>query len=186
MKPLLRHFARTPDHLLLDSAPNIGPLISRRELEKFKYCWNTSFRASKILTLSYQQFSNLLISQRNMSGPRSGALSNNRWLGVSKCQDLSWTERHVLGAQTRTWQSSEEFSWEFRIRFANQTSYSAAELILIVCLHTAQLSSHSLKDDWWRTWAVSMTVLASVAKLRRNEQQWKKIIIFRYTPGGTQ
>ncbi len=28
----------TPDHLLLDSAPNIGPLISRWELDKFKNC----------------------------------------------------------------------------------------------------------------------------------------------------
>jgi hypothetical protein len=27
-----------PDHLLLDSAPNIGPLISRWELDKFKNC----------------------------------------------------------------------------------------------------------------------------------------------------
>jgi hypothetical protein len=39
----------------------------------------TSFRTSRILTLSYQQFSNLLISQRDMSGPRLGALSNNMW-----------------------------------------------------------------------------------------------------------
>ncbi len=63
------------DHLLLDSVPNIGPLISRWELNKFKNCWNKSFRTSKILTLLYQQFSNLLISQRDMSGPRLGA----RW-----------------------------------------------------------------------------------------------------------
>jgi hypothetical protein len=27
-----------PDHLLLDSAPNIGPLISHWELHKFKNC----------------------------------------------------------------------------------------------------------------------------------------------------
>ncbi len=26
------------DHLLLDSAPNIGPLLSRWELDKFKNC----------------------------------------------------------------------------------------------------------------------------------------------------
>ncbi len=74
---------RTPDHLLSDSAPNIGPLISRWELDKFKNCWNKSFRTSKILTLLYQQFSNLLISQRDMSGPRLGALSNNKWSGGS-------------------------------------------------------------------------------------------------------
>jgi hypothetical protein len=67
-----------PDHLLLDRSPNIGPLMSRWELDKFKNCWNKSFRSSRILTLLYQQFSNLLISQRNMSGPWLGALSNNR------------------------------------------------------------------------------------------------------------
>ncbi len=70
-----------PDHLLLDSAPNIGPLISRWELDKFKNYWNKSFRTCKILTLLYQQFSNLLISQRDMSGPRLGSLSKNRWSG---------------------------------------------------------------------------------------------------------
>ncbi len=68
-----------PDDLLLDSATNLGPLISLWELDKFKNYWNKSFRTSKILTLLYQQFSNLLISQRYMSGPRLGALSNNRW-----------------------------------------------------------------------------------------------------------
>ncbi len=60
------------DHLLLDCVPNIGPLISRLELDKFKNCWNKSFRTSKILTLLYQQFSILLISQQDMSGPRLG------------------------------------------------------------------------------------------------------------------
>ncbi len=72
----------TPDHLLLDSVPNIGPLISRWELDKFKNCLNKRFRTSKILTILYQQFSNLLISQRDMSGPRLGTLSNNMWSGV--------------------------------------------------------------------------------------------------------
>jgi hypothetical protein len=47
-----------PDHLLLDRSPNIGPLISRWELDNFKNCRNKSFRTSKILTLFYQQFSN--------------------------------------------------------------------------------------------------------------------------------
>ncbi len=67
------------NHLLLDRPPNIGPLISRWKLDEFKNCWNKSFRTSKILTLLYQMFSNFLIFQRNMSGPRLGALSNNRW-----------------------------------------------------------------------------------------------------------
>ncbi len=85
----LNHFAvsfqimleHTPGHLLLDRSPNIGPLISRWELDKFYNCWNKSFRTAKILTLLYQQSSNLLISQRDMSGPRIGALSTNRWSG---------------------------------------------------------------------------------------------------------
>ncbi len=36
-----------PDHVLLDSAANIGPLISCWELDKFKNCWNKSFRPLK-------------------------------------------------------------------------------------------------------------------------------------------
>jgi hypothetical protein len=72
----------TPDHLLLDWSPIIGPLMSRQQLDKFKNCWNKSFRTSKILTILYQQCSNLLIFQRYMSGPRLGALSNKRVLGV--------------------------------------------------------------------------------------------------------
>ncbi len=67
------------DHLLLDRSSNIGPLRSCWELDKFENCWNKSFRTSKILTLWYQQFSNLWISQRDTSGPRLGALSNNSW-----------------------------------------------------------------------------------------------------------
>ncbi len=73
----------TPDHLLLDSALNIGPLTSYWELHKFKDCWNKSIRSSKILTFLYQKFSNFFISERSMSGPRLGALSNNMWSGVS-------------------------------------------------------------------------------------------------------
>ncbi len=60
------------DHLLFDRSPNIGPLISCWELDKFKNCWNKSFRTSRIPTLLFQQFSNLLIFQRDMSGPRLG------------------------------------------------------------------------------------------------------------------
>ncbi len=68
-----------PNHLLLDRSPNIGPLISSWELDKFKNCWNNKrFRTSKILTLLCQRFLNLLISQWDTSGPRLGTLSNNR------------------------------------------------------------------------------------------------------------
>ncbi len=69
------------------------PLISDHSyivgnLTKFKNCWNKSFRTSKILTLLYLQFSNSLISQRDMSGPRLGALSNNRWSGCTKMKTV--------------------------------------------------------------------------------------------------
>ncbi len=66
-----KHHRTTPDQLLLESAPNIGPLvISRWELDKFRNCWNERFNTSKFLTLLYQQFSNLSISQQDISGPR--------------------------------------------------------------------------------------------------------------------
>ncbi len=74
--------------LLFDRYPNIGPLISRWELDKLKNCWNKSFRTSKILIILYQQFSNLFISQRDMSGPRLGALSNKRWSGDTSASRL--------------------------------------------------------------------------------------------------
>ncbi len=112
---VIARYRPSADHLLLDSVPNIGPIISRWELDKFrnfwhksfrtskiltllgpliscweldksKNCWNKSFRSSKILTLLYNKFSNSLISQRDMSGPRLGTLSNNRWSG-SVCED---------------------------------------------------------------------------------------------------
>jgi hypothetical protein len=77
----------SPDRILLDRSPNIGSLISRWELKKFKNCWNKTFRNSRILTLLYQQFSNLFISQRDMSGPTLRTLSNNRWSGGTT---VSW------------------------------------------------------------------------------------------------
>jgi hypothetical protein len=39
----------TPDHLLLDSAPNLGPLISRSEINKFENCSCTSVRILEVL-----------------------------------------------------------------------------------------------------------------------------------------
>ncbi len=72
--------------------------LSRWELDKFKNCWNKSFRASRILTLLYQQFSNLLISQRDMSGPRLGALSNRGLYSPSlgHVRSISWTKWSVM------------------------------------------------------------------------------------------
>ncbi len=96
----------TPDHLLLDMSPNIGPFISRWELDKFKIFWQ-NFRSFGILTLMYQQFSNLLISQRDMSRPRSGALYNNRGLegrclpSSRHCQVPTSTSQNTEGRDER-------------------------------------------------------------------------------------
>jgi hypothetical protein len=68
-----------PDHLLLDSAPNLGPLISRWEINQFENCWYKSVTILEVLKLLFQQFLNLSSSQRDMSGAILGALSNNRW-----------------------------------------------------------------------------------------------------------
>jgi hypothetical protein len=70
-----------PDHLLLDNAPNLGPLISRWENNKFENCWYESVRILEVLKLLFQQFLNLSSSQRDMSGPMLGDLSDNRWSG---------------------------------------------------------------------------------------------------------
>jgi hypothetical protein len=76
--------------LILDHSYLVGNLTNSKIAEK-------SFRTSKILTLLYQQFSNLLISQRDMSGPRLGTLSNIRWLrGITKTSDIKIPKREVI------------------------------------------------------------------------------------------
>jgi hypothetical protein len=70
-----------PDHLLLDSAPNVGPLISRWEINKFENYWYKSARILEVPKLLFQRFLKLSSSQRDMSGPILRALSKNRWLG---------------------------------------------------------------------------------------------------------
>ncbi len=45
-----------PDHLLLDSAPNLGPLISCWEINKFENCWYKSVEILDVLKLLFQQF----------------------------------------------------------------------------------------------------------------------------------
>jgi hypothetical protein len=122
----------TPDHLLLDSAPIIGPLISRWELDKFKNCWNKSFGTSKILTLLYQQFLNLLFSQRDTSGPRLGALSNNRWSGdqlevllLNMIRTLPWS---ICNASDSLWIQLRWHKWLFVLRQSNARD-SVAEIL---------------------------------------------------------
>ncbi len=61
-----------PDHLILDSAPNINRNLSRKLL--IQKCQD--FRGS--IKPLFMQFLNLSSSQRDMSGPILGALSNSR------------------------------------------------------------------------------------------------------------
>jgi hypothetical protein len=70
-----------PKHLLLDSVPNLGPHISCWEINKFKNYWHKRVGILEVLKLLLHQFLNLSSSQRDMSGPRLGALSKNRWSG---------------------------------------------------------------------------------------------------------
>ncbi len=80
----------TPDHLLLDNAPDLGPLISCGKIKKFENCWYKSVRILEVLKLSFQQFLHLWSSQRDMSGPKLGALSNNRWSRGNLPTVLRW------------------------------------------------------------------------------------------------
>ncbi len=94
-----------PDHLLLDSAPNLGPFISRWEITKFESYWYKSVRILQVLKLLFQQFLNLSSSQRDMSGPILGALSNNRcsW-GSFKIRSYLQTPRSdVLKCMQQLW-----------------------------------------------------------------------------------
>ncbi len=70
----------TPDHQLLDSVPNLGPLISRWEINKIENFWYKSVRilkGSKAFVSAIFESS----SQQDMSGPMLGDVSNNRWSG---------------------------------------------------------------------------------------------------------
>jgi hypothetical protein len=91
-------FKVIPDHQLLDSAPNLGPLISRWEINKFKNCRYKSVRILEVLKLLFQQFLNLSRSQRDMSGPILGSLSNYRWSGgtTRKLKMVNVFRNHTL------------------------------------------------------------------------------------------
>ncbi len=82
------------DHLLLDSAPNLGLLMSRWEINKFENCWYKSVMIIEVLKLLFQQFLNLSSSKRDMSGPLLSDLPSNRWSGGGGgggWWNISWT-----------------------------------------------------------------------------------------------
>jgi hypothetical protein len=70
--PSITYYWTVP--LILVHSYLVGNLTNSKMLKR-------NFRTTIILTLLNQQFSNLLISQRDMSGPRLGALPNNTWSG---------------------------------------------------------------------------------------------------------
>jgi hypothetical protein len=94
-----------PDHLLLDSAPNLGPLISRWKINKFENWWYKSVRTLEVLKLLFQQFLDFSSSQQDMSGPRLGALSNNRWLG---CSFKNPPATAVIKVEENEWSNTEK------------------------------------------------------------------------------
>ncbi len=99
----------TPNHLLLDRSPNIGPLISCWELGKFKYFWNKSFRTSKILTLLSAIFE-LVNFPTRYEWSKIRALSNNRWSGGILTLYLAIETLFLSSETTFTFSNREEIS----------------------------------------------------------------------------
>ncbi len=78
-------------YLLLDSAPNLGPLISRWEINRFENCWYKCQDFKGSIKLLFQQFLNLSSLHQGISGPILGALSNNRWSGGTISVTSLWS-----------------------------------------------------------------------------------------------
>ncbi len=85
-----------PDQLLLDNVPNLGPLMTRWEINKLENCWYKCVRILDVLQLLFQQFLNLSSSQRDMSGPIFEALSNKRWLWGIQILEIMYVESMML------------------------------------------------------------------------------------------
>ncbi len=100
-----------PDHLIMDSAHNLGPLISRWVINKLENCRYKSVRILEVLKLLFQHFLNMSSSQRDMIGPILGDLSNNRWLGVKMWrQKRRWQDEkrhwcHYIGLDSLFWKT---------------------------------------------------------------------------------
>ncbi len=108
-----------PDHLLLDSAPNLGPLISRWEVNKFGNCRYKGFRISEVQKLLFQQFLNLPSSQQDLSGPILGDLSNNRRSGGSTVVRYIFCNQDLY----RLWS----------VKLSNQTTLQPVEVAVQNC-----------------------------------------------------
>ncbi len=87
-----------------DSAPNLEPLKSHWEINKFENCSYKSVRILEVLKLMFHQFLNVSSSQRDMSGPRLEALSKNRWSGGIVVALLGRRgEKFAFSHSTRRW-----------------------------------------------------------------------------------
>ncbi len=125
-----------PNYLSLDSDPNLGPLISRWEINKFENCWYKSVRILEFLKLLFQQFLNLSSSQRDMSGPILGDLSNNRWSGgITVAQDVCVVTKDEIYEEKK-------YKYQHDLRRKKKTSLS---------WNKVNLPSVSAKiRPWWR------------------------------------
>jgi hypothetical protein len=152
-----------PGNLLLDSVPNLGPLISRWEINKFENCWYKSVRILEVLKLSFQQFLNLSSSQRDMSGPILGTLSNNRWLWGTWMGDSV----RILGA-TIFWPKSNVNNFVFVITASHQrgSNFSTLLYIYFVCFFSFFLD--------WQLWQGLEVYVLSKGSLEREFQNRKK------------
>jgi hypothetical protein len=125
----------TPDHLILDNAPNLGPLISRWEINKFENCWYKSVSILEVLKHLFQRVLNFPSSQWGSSGPILGDLSNNRWSGgnfrtgnsllVDQPCFLIFIENLCLcrSRSDRPWKSRPFFDHSFPSRFCDFLSH---------------------------------------------------------------
>jgi hypothetical protein len=88
-----------PDHLLLDSAPNLGSLLGNWHAEN---CCPKSVGILEVLKLLFRQFLNMSGFQWDMSGAILGNLSNKRWSGGT------WKNRACsLSGSCTPWYSSD-------------------------------------------------------------------------------
>jgi hypothetical protein len=141
--------------LILDHSYLVGNLAkskiaATKALEPLK-SWHSCTKKK------YQQFSNSLISQRDMSGPRLGALSNNTWSGVltpwllRTCCKL----KRVPACEIRlTWGRFTEIpellipQWDEWCYLISSRQIGVVVLWRVDCIETASSCAYEV---WWRS-----------------------------------
>jgi hypothetical protein len=141
----------------LDSAPNLETLISCWEVNKFENCWYKSVRILKVLMKRlFQQFSNLSSSQRDMSGPRLGSLSINRWSG-GICHTLANRKEKILTCFEKPVPDVENFP-PLRVR----KSGHRCELNELLLYRSVRWGLRSVKE--WRNTTLSFATCELMTK----------------------